>query len=82
MSLIQQTYECIHPMSSTTAEMEEKDIEGMPEWPWPGDHLLFFLQEFSQLWASPVALVVKNLSANAGDMRDVGSVPGWGRSPR
>ena len=28
-----------------------------------------------------VALVVKNLSANAGDVKDLGSVPGWGRSP-
>ena len=26
-------------------------------------------------------LVVKNLSANAGDIRDTGSVPGLGRSP-
>ena len=26
-------------------------------------------------------LVVKNLHANAGDIRDVGSVPGSGRSP-
>ena len=25
-------------------------------------------------------LVVKNLPANAGDIRDVGSIPGWGRS--
>ena len=31
--------------------------------------------------ASKVALVVKNLPANAGDVRDVGSVPGSGRSP-
>ena len=28
-----------------------------------------------------MALVVKNPSANAGDTRDVGSIPGWGRSP-
>ena len=28
-----------------------------------------------------VALVVKNLSANAGDLRDVGLIPGSGRSP-
>ena len=28
-----------------------------------------------------MALVVKNPSANAGDIRDVGSVPGSGRSP-
>ena len=28
-----------------------------------------------------VAVVVKNLSADAGDMaRDTGSIPGWGRS--
>ena len=33
------------------------------------------------LGASQVALVVKNPSANAGDARDVGSIPGSGRSP-
>ena len=27
------------------------------------------------------ALVVKNLSANVGDIRDAGSIPGSGRSP-
>ena len=33
-------------------------------------------------WAdSQVALVVKNWLANAGDLRDVGSMPGSGRSP-
>ena len=31
--------------------------------------------------ASQVVLVVKNPPANAGDVRDVGSIPGWGRSP-
>ena len=33
------------------------------------------------LWASQVALTVKNLPANAGDFRDASSIPGWGRSP-
>ena len=28
-----------------------------------------------------VARVVKNLSANAGDVKDTGSIPGSGRSP-
>ena len=28
-----------------------------------------------------MALVVKNAPANAGDIRDVGSIPGLGRSP-
>ena len=32
-------------------------------------------------WASQVALVVKSLPASAGDLRDVGSIPGSGRSP-
>ena len=31
--------------------------------------------------ASQVALVIKNLPANAGDIRDMGSIPWWGRSP-
>ena len=33
-------------------------------------------------WASQVVLVVKNLPDNAGDVRDTGSIPGSGRSPR
>ena len=32
-------------------------------------------------WASQVPLVVKNPPASAGDIRNVGSVSGWGRSP-
>ena len=28
-----------------------------------------------------MALVVKNLPANSGDIKDVGSIPGLGRSP-
>ena len=31
--------------------------------------------------ASQVVLVVKNLPANAGDIRDAGSIPGSGRAP-
>ena len=33
------------------------------------------------LWVSQVAPVVKNPSANAGDVRDVGLIPGSRRSP-
>ena len=32
-------------------------------------------------WVSQVALVVKNLPPSAGDLREVGSIPGWGRTP-
>ena len=34
-----------------------------------------------ECWTSRVALVVKNPPANAGDVRDTGSIPGSGRSP-
>ena len=33
------------------------------------------------VWSSQVALVIKNPPANAGDIRDVGSIPGSGRFP-
>ena len=42
---------------------------------------LFLASAVFSLGASQVALVVKNLPANAGDIRDVGSIPGLGRSP-
>ena len=35
----------------------------------------------SRLLATQVVLVVKNLPANAGDAKDMGSIPGLGRSP-
>ena len=37
--------------------------------------------EKALIWASRVALVAKNLPANAGDIRDEGLIPGFGRSP-
>ena len=40
-----------------------------------------FWIEIPHVWAYQVVLVVKNLSANAGDIRDVGSISGSGRSP-
>ena len=42
--------------------------------------LTYFLSAGS-IWASQVALTVKNPPANSGDRRDAGSIPGWGRSP-
>ena len=35
----------------------------------------------SQKWGLPGGSEVKNLPANAGDVRDVDSIPGLGRSP-
>ena len=42
---------------------------------------IYFDSSYSPWWVSQVTLVVKNLPVNAGDIRDVGSIPGWGRSP-
>ena len=41
-----------------------------------------FREEYIDVWASWVALVVKNPPANARDVRGTGSIPGLGRSPR
>ena len=43
---------------------------------------LTILNLLMTLWASQVVLVVKNPPANAGDTRDMGSIPGSGRSAR
>ena len=43
--------------------------------------LCCFETQYPHLWASQAAGVVKNLPANARDLRDAGSVPGWGRAP-
>ena len=43
--------------------------------------LLSFSSRFQHTRASQVASVVKNLPANAGDIRDSNLIPGSGRSP-
>ena len=42
---------------------------------------LIFYCRLLDIWASQVALVVKNPPANAGDIRDSSLIPGSGRSP-
>ena len=39
-----------------------------------------FLCQYHTVWASQVALIVKNQPANVGEAKDVGSIPGSGRS--
>ena len=41
----------------------------------------FNMKRLGIFWASQVALVVKNLPANAGDIRGLSSILGLGRSP-
>ena len=52
----------------------------------PYINLQIYLQSFQILfpyshWVSQVVLVVNNPPANAGNIRDVSSIPGSGRSP-
>ena len=47
-----------------------------------GLHLAFTSECLYEIaWTSQVARVVKNLPANAGEVRDAGSIPGSERSP-
>ena len=41
----------------------------------------YFIITIYGVWDSQMALVVKNPHANAGDVRDAGSIPGSRRSP-
>ena len=43
--------------------------------------LLYLALITHQVWASQVVLVVKNMPVNAGDVREVGSIPGSASSP-
>ena len=56
-------------------DTEEKEIESVGRW---GNKENFLEEEYLS-WAFQVALVVKNLPANARDLRDVGWIPGLGR---
>ena len=47
---------------------------------WQAAAFSMFFFSSTLIWACQVALVVKNPPANAGDMRDSGSMPGLGRS--
>ena len=49
-----------------------------------GQHMKYsqyFIITIHGVWDSQMALVVKNPHANAGDVRDAGSIPGSRRSP-
>ena len=43
------------------------------------DHVIIHLKAFKYFWASQFAILVKKLPANAGDIRNPGSIPGQGR---
>ena len=60
------------------AKIQNTD-EGVKQW----DFYLLVMGMYNgtATLASQVRLVVKNLLANAGDIRDSGSIPGSGRSP-
>ena len=42
---------------------------------------MMVLMNYSEFWAYQVVLVAKNPPADTGDVRDVSSIPGSGRSP-
>ena len=70
------------PMHKWNTEWREKQ---RPKWnrekPWGSRIAHSFSETWGKKEASQVALVVKNPPNNAGDVRDVGSIPASGRSP-
>ena len=59
-------------------EPSSPSLNSFCRWFW---YMLIFENHCSSLWASHVELVGKNLPANAGGVRDEGSIPGSGRFP-
>ena len=55
-------------------------LEACPVWALRRDLKVISIKLATRLQASQVALVVKNPPANAGDIRDMGLIPGLGRS--
>ena len=47
---------------------------------WGSDHNIVIIIDSILYWASQVTLEIKNTPANAGDIRDICSIPGLGRS--
>ena len=64
----------VHGVAKTESDMTE-----WPNWIATTFRFYYYLRKMTH-GASRVALVVKNLPANAGDIRDTGSVSGSGRS--
>ena len=58
----------------------ERQVRASSCWAWP---VMFGFIAYPKWegWASQVVLVVKNLPAHPGDLRDAGFIPGSGRSP-
>ena len=46
-----------------------------------GLYILIYSPIYIDIWGFPVVLEAKSLSANEGVVRNVGSIPGSGRSP-
>ena len=69
-------YACIPPSLPTPRSLQGTELSSVCYA--AGFHLLSILHMV--VWASQLALVVKNLPANAGDTRDMGLIPGSERS--
>ena len=67
--------DCSPPGSSVHGVFQVRVLEWLPL------SSPFLIVRIHYYQASQVVLVVKNMSANAEDIRDVGSIPGLGRSP-
>ena len=78
------SYPLYHQLSPCTFFNKDEATSRQHNHPSPQFTLPFTLwvrEKYNDVQAFQVAPVVKNLPANAGDIRDVSSIPGSGRSP-
>ena len=63
--------------SQMVDEHRSNEIVCIPQSIWP----IGYISQYLDTWGFPVVLEAKSLSANAGVVKDVGSIRGSGRSP-
>jgi len=93
--LLRQLLHCVTMLSKVcpcNRDQEDSILSPLTQWPIPNypkaissnfPKIIYVANKWSCVLqrVSQVALVVKNWPANAGDARNMGWIPGWGRSP-
>ena len=94
--LLRQLLHCVAMLSKVcpcNRDQEDSILSPLTQWPIPNypkaissnfPKIIYVANKWSCVLqrVSQVALAVKNWPANAGDARNTGWIPGWGRSPK
>ena len=78
---VSDAFQLSHPLSSPSPASNPSQHQSLFQRVNSSHEVVKVLIDNRYIWASQVVLVVKNPPASAGDVRDMGLIPGLGRSP-